>query len=134
MKKFYYYFYYRTYHFAIKISDDALNEIKPGAFLVALEVILYSIVLIWIEILKIVPKATLDLLWSNTSLVFIVLLLVTLNYFIFLYRDKWKQYANEFSNYNKKKKFWYGVIMLLAIALIVGGLIFSFYRLSQMKR
>ena len=46
MKKFYYYFYYSVYHFSKKISDDALNEIKPGAMIIALEIILYSIILI----------------------------------------------------------------------------------------
>ena len=131
MKIFYYYFYYQIYHFSIKISDDALNEIKPGATIIFLELLLVTQLFIWLELFQLVSKTDRDLLWSKPILVTVVLFLVLFNYFVFLYREKWKKYDKEFRNYAKSKRHLWNFIIIAIIIGILSGFIFAFYRVYQ---
>jgi hypothetical protein len=133
LKKFYYYFYYTVYKLSIKISDDALNEIKPGAMIIALEVMLYAQILIWLEILKMASGKIIDILWSKPILVAVVLISVIFNYYVFIHHNKWKKYNKEFSTFDRKKKKFLAIMMLLVIIIILGGLVLSFIRLANEK-
>jgi heme/copper-type cytochrome/quinol oxidase subunit 2 len=128
MKKFYYYIYYRIYQFSIKISDDALNEIKPGSTIILLELLLITQLFIWIELFQLIPETSIGLLWSTPILMTVVFLLILFNYFIFLYREKWKKYDKEFGTYTKNKKRLLDYIVITIIIGIVAGFIFAFYR------
>ncbi len=127
MKKFYYYLYYRIYHFSIKVSDDVLNEIKPGATIIILELLLITQFFIWLQLFKILSKSDQDLLWSKPILVVILLLLIVFNYFVFLYRDKREKYDKEFKNYIQKKKHLWDSMVIIVITAVLFGFVSAFY-------
>jgi len=131
MKQFYYYLYFRIYYFLIGISDDALNEIKPGATIIVLEILVITQLFIWLRLLKILSTVNEDFLWSKPFLIIIVLLLVVFNYFVFLYEEKWKKYDNEFNSFCKRKKRRWNFLIIVLILVILIGFIMSFYLFYQ---
>ena len=131
MKKFYYYIYYQIYHFSIKISDDALNEIKPGVTIIILELLVVTQLFIWLKLFQLISKRVEDLLWSKPILVTIVLLIILFNYFLFLHKEKWGKYDKEFRNYPKSKKRLWNFTIILVIIGVLTGFIFAFYMFYQ---
>jgi hypothetical protein len=61
---------------------------------------------------------------------FFTLGITSLNYFIFLHRNKWKKYIHTFKSLTKQHNFLGGVFILVIIFLIFFGLIYSFYQTS----
>lgn len=125
MKKFYYYVYYQLYHFGIKISDDALNEWKPGALITSIEGALVAEIIIWLQVFNIVSQEKINFLWSTPVIIVIAGVLGFTNYYIFLYKDKWKKYSKEFAAYNKYKKIWNTILVISVIIFTLLSLIFS---------
>jgi len=127
MKKFYYYIYYRVYHFGIKISDDALNEWKPGALITCIECALFGEIIIWLQAFNIVSDEKIALLWSTPVLISIAVIFGFTNYYIFLYKNKWKLYSKEFANYDKNKAFWSSLLVISIIIFTLVSLIVSIF-------
>jgi len=123
--------YYKIYHVSVKISDDALNEIKAGGVILALEGFLYAEILIWLEVWKIAPKRLINILWSTPFIIFIALVIGIINQYIFIYRNKWKKYNKEFSSYSQEKKFWLNTLIVIVILFVITSLILSIYELKQ---
>lgn len=132
MKIFYYYLYYRIYHFAKKISDDALNEMKSGATIIILELLIITQFFVWLQIFQFLSKKAEDFVWSKAVLVAIVVLLIICNYYVFLYKERWKKYNNKFKSYSKSKIRQWNFTIAGIIVVIFSGFIFAFYLLYHM--
>lgn len=121
----YNYFYYQIYFFAKNISDDYLNEWKPLLIISVLECMLLEQLYVWYTVFT---KKDLDI--SNIWLFIIALSIVSYNYYIFLYGNKWKSYNHIFNLFSKRKRNWSSVILLVIIIAVIGGLICAFYQMS----
>ncbi|MEO8117033.1 MAG: hypothetical protein ABI653_05235 [Bacteroidota bacterium] len=127
-KKAFYYFYYKIYKFAISISDDAINEWKLSVTILFLEILLIGEMFIWYSV------ATKKIFVVNNPVYTffpIVAILAIINYFVFTYKERWKNYIQEFENYDKKKNLRGSIIVFFVIAIIIFNLIFAFYQMSQ---
>jgi hypothetical protein len=128
IKKTYYYLFYKLY----KVAKT--GAIKSLSFWYALSAImilegwfvfsLYNYYTIFIN-----RYSSLQLK-SPITIVFIILVLI-INYFSFVYNDKWKGYVDEFDQWSKKRNIYGGLIVWSIIILITANLIFSFYLFSQ---
>lgn len=127
IKKFYYYLHYRIYHFVIKISDDALNEWKSGALITCIECALVGEIIIWLQAFNIFSKEKIDFLWSTPILIMIAAVVGFTNYYIFLYKIKWKKYSKEFATYSNRTRFWNDILVLSIIVFTLVSLIFSIW-------
>jgi hypothetical protein len=127
-KKSYYYLYYKIYRLCISISDDFLNDFKPIVFITLMEVFLLFTFLICFEIISgIVIRYNIPYLFGIP----VASILVLSNYIIFLHKDKWKNYIDEFAEYDKKNKWKGGLIVALISGVIFITLILSIYWLSR---
>lgn len=128
MKKAYYYLFYKLHRFAISISDDSLNDYKPVIFITILEVLLMIQSFVWYFAIT-----NNKMEFSNPKAVLfpIILLISGFNYYYFLQNNKWKNYTAEFEEYDNKKKYLGSVVVFLVVLAILGGLILSYYCLSQ---
>jgi heme/copper-type cytochrome/quinol oxidase subunit 3 len=127
LKKAYYYLYYKIYKFDKSISDDSLNEWKPLITIVLLNIFLFFQIFNWYSI---ITKQNINI--KNPALLAfpVAFLLTIMNYMYFLHKNKWKNYIGEFEKYDKSKKRIGGFKVLFIVAIIFGGLIYSYYRLS----
>ena len=124
LTKFYYYFFYKIYNFSIHFSDDALNELKPGIIISVLQIFLMMDIIIWYTII------TKKDVGPNWPYILLVVFICVSNYYVFLYKNKWKKYFDEFKHYNKRKNILGGWFVFFTIILITTSLIFSFYEMS----
>lgn len=127
MIKFYYYMYFRIYNSARKISDDVINEIKPGATIILLELFIIAQVSLWLQLFKHISTNLQSVLWSIPVLITELVLLIFFNYFVFLHKDKWKRYNNEFRKYPKNKKCLLDLMIIIVFIGVVSGFIVSYY-------
>ncbi len=130
IKKAYYYLYYKLYNFAVSISDDAINQWKPLVTIIVLQGLLIAEIFIWYTI---TTKRIFSITNPLTFFLPIVGVIGIANYIFFLHGDKWKKYIAEFEIYDKRKKSIGGIVVFLLIALVLVSVVFSFYRLSQIK-
>ena len=114
------------YHFFIKISDDFLNDVKPFALIFGLETILFLDLLTWF------------CYFLNTRLIlrkleFIAIFgtLGAINIYIFLFKNKWKQYSHEFEKYSKNKRILWNSIILVIIIIAFFLIFFSIWMLNK---
>ena len=128
MKKAYHYLYYKLYNFAVSVSDDALNEWKPFITISILEILLMFEILVWYSVI------TKEIVVIDNPLVAflpIATIIGIANYYFFLNKHKWKNYVEEFRQYNKRRKTYGGIAVFLVISLIIASVILSFYQMSQ---
>ncbi len=130
IKKAYYYLYYKLYNFAVSISDDAINEWKPLVTILILQVLLIAEIFVWYSI---ATKKIFVITNPLISFLPIVAAIGIANYIFILHGDKWKNYVDEFKQYDRRKKSVGGIIVFLVIILVLASVIFSFYRLSQIS-
>jgi hypothetical protein len=113
------------YNFGKAISDDAINEWKPLITISVIELFIVIQAFLWFVI---VTKNSYG--FPKLLLYFIALFISVLNYFIFLHKNKWKNYLHKFKGISKRQIFLDGVIILLVVFLILAGMIYTFYQLS----
>lgn len=124
IKKAYYFFFYKIYNFSKNVSDDALNDLKPGIIISVLQIFLLIEILVWYTI---ITKGDVGADWYYKV---VAILICGFNYYVFLYKNKWKNYFNEFKNYGKRKNIIGGWLTFITIIFIIVSLIFSFYQMS----
>lgn len=120
--------YFRIYQFAIKISDDALNEMKPGFIIIPLEIFLFLQLYVWYSV---IVNRFIEIPYEKYIFILAGIGIALFNYYVFLYRKKWKKFVKEFSAYSKKKKLQKDILILLIIFCVIIGLILSFYNLGK---
>lgn len=132
IKKSYYYFFYKIYHSIWYTSNafggESLISSKTSLVILALETWgLFSLT----NYYTIYTKTFTELTISMPVVYIPCIILFVFNYFTIHYKDKWKQYNNEFDNYSKRKNRIAGWIVFGIILLIISNLIYSFYLMSE---
>jgi len=130
IKKIYFYLYYKIYRFGKSLSDDALNSWKPLIVICLLQLFVIISIDLWLIILF---RKSYFLEQANIILWVICVGLAVINYYIFLGQDNWKFYSKEFIKYSRKRNFIGSLLVIGVITGIVFLLLFSFYKLSQIK-
>ncbi|MBW1654741.1 hypothetical protein [Flavobacterium quisquiliarum] len=132
IKKSYYYFFYKIYHSIWYTSKafggETLVSSKAGLVMLALE--------LWILIslgayYAVYTKTFTELTITKPIAYIPVIVLFAFNYFTLDYKDKWKQYNNEFDNYSKRKNCIAGWIVFGIIVLIITNFTYSLYLMSE---
>ncbi|HWY98807.1 MAG TPA: hypothetical protein VNY36_06960 [Bacteroidia bacterium] len=124
--KFLHYFYYRIYETFIKISDDALNNLKPFALIGLLEIQIIFQILVWFSI---ITKLHFGIDPVIGAVVGIILMIP--NYFIFPYKKIIREEAKEFEHYPKTRKVLWNTLTIAIILGVFTFTVFSFHELGQ---
>lgn len=132
IEKMYYYFFYKIHKFIDYLSEKAggsfWSDYKAGLAIIALE--------IWL-LFSFINYGTVFLEWSiafdEIWYVAIAGTICAINFYFFIYSDKWKDYFQEFEKFPKRQNMKGTWIVILITLLITGNLIFSFYLLSKSK-
>ncbi|WP_142688502.1 hypothetical protein [Chitinophaga polysaccharea] len=125
MKNGYKYFFYKMYRFAEKVPSPWWSEWKAAFYLSIIELMFlmslegYLLIMYRIDIFKI---------FFNIPL---ILVLLGLNYMLFLHNDKWKLYIKELDKQSRRQQLIGGLIVWSLVFLIFANLIFMFYLMSR---
>jgi hypothetical protein len=116
--KAYYYLYYRIYSAWIKIkgSDHAFLAMVALSLLLMLNI---STLILYFDLLN-------DMIYDDIRLPIIlgVILVLVVNYFVFIYRNKYKKIKKLFMNETKRQKI-IGSIIIITYILLTFVLLFS---------
>lgn len=124
--KFLNYAYYRIYCWGVNISDDFLNEYKPGFLFANLEMFLFFDLYIWfISITKI------DVELNTPLLIIVGAFIVLSNSYTFIYKKKWDKYSQEFENYSASKRTIWDILIVL---IILGTIVFTVFSFNELSR
>ncbi len=129
IKKAYYYIFYKFLRlFEAFEQTKWLSDFKAGLVLYSLEIFfLISLKVYYIDFFN--RNEEFEANSVQTIIPFISLLLV--NYFAFLYNDKWKSYVEEFDNWPVKRNIIGTWVIVGIVAFVMINLILSFYIMSQ---
>jgi uncharacterized membrane protein YwzB len=120
--------YYRIYCFGVYLSDDPLNNIKPS---VTFYFLFFSIILEfwnWYNLItntKSYIKSPLFIVISG------VIILLLLDYFIFIKNKRWRLEAKKFKEFSKRQTRNYDMVVVLVIVLILGSSVISMHFLEK---
>lgn len=129
IKKGYYYLFYKLYKFSEAAPSKWWSEWKAS---LVIDVLIYLLLLSAGGYYSIITKKDMLPIANPKFVIFLIVIgVVSINYFIFNYQDKWRIYVAEFDRWGKLKNRLGGLIVLLIIFLVVANLIFMFYLLSQ---
>lgn len=127
MMKSYQFLFYKLYYFFKSISNDGWGKWKALLIVSGSNCLILLGAEIWLEV---VFKKSFIFNLPTFFLFIICVGLSTVNYFIFLHNNKWREYEKEFINYSKKKSRilgWFVLIFLLGVLL---NIFFAFYGMS----
>jgi hypothetical protein len=125
----YYYFFYKLYKFFLNGPSNWLSDWKAGISMLALE--------IWlgISIVGYISIALKKDIFPNDRFHFSIIapfvLLVAIKYIFFLHDDTWKEYAQMFDRWPKRKNRAGTIVVWGIVLLIVANLIFMYYLMSK---
>jgi Na+-driven multidrug efflux pump len=129
-KRAYYLFFYKLYQFFNSLSSDGWGDWKAGLVLQTLQYFILFIIILQIEIFTKNPMPNIDpKIWAIP----LGIIIASLNYYIFIYKGKWKLHEKEFKNYSKQKNRIANLIIFSIILVIFLLLILSYYQLSQIN-
>lgn len=126
MKRAYYYLFYKIYRFWYNISGDAWSDFKALLSIGVLQAFTFLSLYIWWAIST---KSILS--FSKYWIVTIAVSIGFINYYIFFNKNIWMKYNKEFDTLPKQKNKLGGWLVFGLVVIIISGLIFSFYALSQ---
>lgn len=132
LKKMYNYFFYKIYK-----SIEYTSELSGGKFLSAFKASLVMITLeIWILLslgiyYTIITKTKIELSISMPIIYIPLIIIVSIDYFIFHHKNQWKNIILKFDKLSKKRNVIGGWIVCGVVVLIITNLIFSFYLFYQ---
>lgn len=131
-KKMYHYFFYKIYK-----SIEYTSELSGGKFLSAFKASLVMITLeIWILLslgiyYTIITKIKIELSISMPIIYIPLIIIISIDYFIFHNKNQWKNIILKFDKLTKKRNIIGGWIVCGVVVLIITNLIFSFYLFYQ---
>jgi len=119
MKRAYYYLYYKFFKMSEAAPSRWLSDWKAGVIIIFLELLL---VFSLINYYNIFFDRYFNL--TNVYVVSIAIILFGFNYYIFLHKDKWKKYAEEFEQLPKSKNHIGSIIVGCIVVLLIANLVF----------
>lgn len=128
----YHYFFYKIYK-----SIEYTSELSGGKFLSAFKASLVMITLeIWILLslgiyYTIITKIKIELSISMPIIYIPLIIIISIDYFIFHNKNQWKNIILKFDKLTKKRNIIGGWIVCGVVVLIITNLIFSFYLFYQ---
>lgn len=128
----YHYFFYKIYK-----SIEYTSELSGGKFLSAFKASLVMITLeIWILLslgiyYTIIAKIKIELSISMPIIYIPLIIIISIDYFIFHNKNQWKNIILKFDKLTKKRNIIGGWIVCGVVVLIITNLIFSFYLFYQ---
>ena len=128
MKKAYYLLFYKLYSFLKSINEEGWEVWRALAMFCLVQVLVISQIYIWVQILF--KESAFDIPYAKFTLFILCLLLSILNHQAILRNDRWRQYAAEFQQYSKRKKYITSWLTFLFILVVLGGLIAAFWVMS----
>jgi len=128
MTKAYYILFYKLYRFFKSLSDDSWGTWKALLVICVTE----GFIVLTVGVgLKVIFKESPVMEMPMTFWGIFCVALTIVNYLIFLHKDRWKNYEDEFKNYPIKKSRIYGWLVFLFLLLVLSSLIFAFYQMSR---
>ena len=124
LKEIYQYFYYKLY----KLFEDWWSEWKAILSLCVLKCFIIISVAVYYEV---ITKKNAIIFTSKLSISLVAIIIFLVNYFIFMYKDKWRVIINKFDNLPKRTNSIGDWIVYCIVILIIVNLIFAFYLMSQ---
>lgn len=128
IKKAYYYLFYKFYKMSEAAPSRWMSDWKAGICIIALEIWLLMSVGIYFSVFT---KQSMELELSNPIVLMPLIIILALNYFLFVHTDVWKDYVKEFDKLPKKKNRIGSWIVLGIVLFVIVNLIFSFYLMSR---
>jgi carbon starvation protein CstA len=125
MKKAYYLLFYKLYRFWEAVGDDNWSDWKALVIIGGCQALLLIELLVWWTV---ITKVGAD--FSKYLLIVPGLFIAVMNYYVFLHNDHWKVYEAEFKSYSSRKNRIINLSVLMFILLVIGSLIFAFYKMS----
>lgn len=128
MKRAYYYLFYKLFKMSEAAPSRWWSEWKASLALdVVIGFFLFSLLIYY----KVLINPYTHIGGKTETIIVLGILILIPNYFIFHYRDQWKEIVAEFDQLPKKKNRIGGWIVFGVVLLILANLIFSFYLMSQ---
>lgn len=131
IKQAYYYLFYKLYKHAQKSPTIFPYDFIAGLYL---EVLIVFIVLSVTNYYDYITKNFIDFGSGKGLALFFILIVTIPNYFIFYYKDQWKDIVKEFDQLPKEKNKKGSIIVWSVIILIITNMVFSYYLLSMQAK
>lgn len=130
LKKAYYYFYYKLYK-STNSNSIFSREFRAGLYLIVLFIVLG---LSGLYIYGTFINEGFEIGNEKLCVILYVSAICIPNYFIFIYKDQWKDIVNEFDKLPKRTNQIGSLIIWSIVALIIASFIFSIYLMDQNAR
>lgn len=128
MKRVYYYLFYKFYKMSEAAPSRWWSDWKASLALIVLKIWFIVSILIYYKIF-LNPNA--DIIGSEISWIFLVIIISLIDYFTFHHRDQWKEIVAMFDQLPKKQNRIGSWIVLGVVLFVIANLIFSFYLYYQ---
>ena len=130
IKNCYYYFFYKLYNWYESFPLKWWSDWKAAFSITILEILM----LVTLEgILSALNERDLIPINTNIFAISIGIIIFWLNYFVFIYKDKWKPYVDRFEMWPKNKNKLGGIIVWIIIGIVFISLILMYYMLSKVN-
>jgi len=132
--KAYQYFFYKLYKLIEYTSVPKFwSEWKAVAFLILLEIWTINIIDVFFHYLTDIAMSSTSGILENYQ-IFLIIVLILINSYIFYYKDKWKDYIVYFEDKNRNQYKYGGIIVFGIVFLIISlYLICLFYFMGKLK-
>lgn len=128
IRRAYYYLFYRLYKLSESAPSKWWSDWKAALAIVALEVWLFLSLGVYYAVYT---KTAMNLEFSQPIVFIPLIIILLLNYSMFIHSSKWKLYVKEFELLPKARNKVYGRIVFILIACVIINLVFSFYLMSR---
>lgn len=123
--KAYYYLFYKIYKFYEKAPARFWSDWKASISITALEIWLLFLLF---NVRSLIKNEILELKISHPIIIVPFLLFLIINYYLFIYTDRWKEYMKEFDELPRPKNTLGGIIVwVLIISIIVGFFVSAYF-------
>ncbi len=129
--KFYYIFFYKLFRLFKSTANEGWEDWKALVALCLITVLL--LVQGYVYFLVFFPELSFDIPYPQPTLFLISFALCSMHYYLTLHKEKWKAYIDVYNSFSKMQKITSSLLMFFFLCLIVCGLFFSFYKLSQVN-
>ncbi len=132
--KLYQYFFYKLYKSIEYTSVPKFwSEWKAIGLLILLEIWTINIIDVLFHYFTGMAMSSTSGILENYQ-IFVIIFLVLINYYIFYYKDRWKEYILYFEDKSKSQYRYGGIIVFIIVFLIISlYLLCLFYFMSKLK-
>ncbi|RYE57829.1 MAG: hypothetical protein EOP48_04925 [Sphingobacteriales bacterium] len=128
IRNFYHYSFYKLYKSFEASPSRYWSEWKAS---LVMDVLVGFLFMSFSLLYEVVTKRQSFLFGSNVVLWLFVILISVFNFFLFNYKDNWKQIVREYDSLSMKTNLIGGIVFWIVFTFIIGFLVFSFYLFSQ---